>query len=464
MNGLGLSKRTSISRRLAGFAFVFVTTTLVAASVILYLIVAGVVREQIDQRLDTQIDGLRGGLSVNAEGRIVLATSLDGPPFDRQGLGWYWQVSGDQVHLTSRSLAGKSIASPPRPFDWRHVLSGQPQPADHVQFRGEDLYVRVEKATIGDRAIEISVTAPQSALAAPARRALLWLVAAMALLGAVLVAGIFLQVHYGLRPLRQLTSNVSAITAGILPRLPDVDVDELRPVSQEINRLVDQNLQRLADTRLHFANLAHGLKTPVASLSLAFNSTNDPEGEMRSLVDIIDRRIRHHLARARKTTSGTAAATIIKPRIDDLILVMSRIHTGRAVITHCEINRDLAVACDAEDIDEIFGNLLDNAFKWASRLVTVSAATEGNAIVITIEDDGPGMDEAKIAEAFLAGVRMDETVPGHGFGLTIASELVKLYGGSTVLQNASGAGFRQVVTLPRAVTGHDIQPQPNVGK
>jgi signal transduction histidine kinase len=440
-----------MSRRLVGFSLVFVTTTIVVASVILYLIIAGVVREQVDQRLDTQIDGLRGALSVNA-GTLVLATALDGPPFDRQGSGWYWQISGNQQHITSRSLAGQSMDSPPRPFEWRHVFGGEPQRADGVQFRGEELYVRVAAASIGGKAIEISVTAPQSALTAPARRALLWLVPTMAVLGAILVAGVLLQVRYGLRPLRQLTSNVSEITAGSLSRLPDIDVEELRPVAREINRLVDQNAQRLIDTRLHFANLAHGLKTPVASLSLALNSGNDPEGEMRSLVDRIDQRIRHHLARARKTAAGgTGISTAIKSRIDDLMLVMSRIYADRGITAHCDVDPDLSVACPGEDLDEILGNLIDNAFKWATSSIAISAKIAGSEVVIMIEDDGRGMPPAAVADALLPGKRMDETVPGDGFGLTIASELIQLYGGTITLSNATDAGLQCSLSLPRAV-------------
>ncbi|WP_245455595.1 sensor histidine kinase [Neorhizobium lilium] len=437
---------------MAGFSLVFVTATIIVASIILYFIVASVVREQIDQRLDTQIDGLRSALSVNSEGSVVLATSLDGPPFERQGSGWYWQVSGDHLHITSRSLAGQTIDNPPRPFDWRHVLSGAPQPADHADFRGEELYMRVAEAVVGNKSVEISVTAPQSALTAPARRALFWLVPAMALLGTVLLAGILLQVRYGLQPLRQLSEHVSAITAGRLLRLPDVDVAELRPVSEQINRMVDQNLQRLAETRLHFANLAHGLKTPVASLSLALDANNDPEGEMRKLVDRIDQRIRHHLARARRTAaSGMGSSTFIKPRVDDLVLVMSRIYADRGIILLCDIDPDLRVACAEDDLDEILGNLIDNAYKWASNAIEISAETEGNAIVITIADDGPGLAQEAIADAFLPGRRMDETVPGDGFGLTIASELVQLYGGSIMVQNGGDGGLQQTVSLPKAI-------------
>ncbi|RKE79352.1 signal transduction histidine kinase [Rhizobium sp. AG855] len=452
MNSLGLFKRPSISKRLVVFSLVFVTATVIFASVILYLIAAGVVREQIDQRLDTQIEGLRGNLFVDADGKLALRTSLDGPPFDRTGAGWYWQVSNGQMRIASRSLAGQTIDSPPRPLDWRHVLSGAPQPTDHMPFQGEELYLRVASADIDGKTVEISVTAPQSALTAPARRALLWLIPVMTLLGTVLVAGTLLQVRFGIRPLRQLTSSISDITAGNLQRLPEIEVEELKPVTQEINRLVDQNLKRLADTRLHFANLAHGLKTPVTSLSLALHPGNDPDGEMRNLVDRIDRRIRHHLARARKTAAGgTGLRTAIKPRIDDLLLVMTRIYSDRGIAVHCDMDPEISVSCAEEDVDEILGNLIDNAFKWATGLITISARTEGSTLAIVVEDDGPGIAAATISDAFLPGKRLDETVPGDGFGLAIAGELTQLYGGSIHLSKAASGGLRCLVSLPRAL-------------
>jgi hypothetical protein len=119
MSGLNLSGQASIARRLAGFSIIFVTATVIVASVILYLIVAGVVREQIDQRLDTQIEGLRNALTTDSAGDVVLSADLDGPPFDRPRSGWYWQVSDDRTRIASRSLAAEILESPPRPFDWR---------------------------------------------------------------------------------------------------------------------------------------------------------------------------------------------------------------------------------------------------------------------------------------------------------------------------------------------------------
>ncbi len=444
--------RQTISGRLIWFSVLFATGSLVAASIILWLIVASVVREQVDQRLDLQVEGLRDALVTQSDGTIKLTGSFDAPPFDRIGSGWYWQVSGSGVRLSSRSLDAAAIESPPVPFDWRRALTGSPQLAEGKSATGQSLHVRVAKAFVGDKAVEILVTAPQTALSGPAFRALLWLVPAMLLLGAILVTGILYQVRYGLRPLRRLTSEIPMIGSGRLYELPPSEVGELQPVTVEINRLVSQNRKRLADTRLHFANLAHGLKTPVASLTLALNDDNDRTGEMRALVARVEGRIRHHLGRARGMLSdaGVGATAQIEPHIDDIIHMMSRLHADRTLTISRQPTADLSVGCAPEDVDEILGAIIDNAFKWARASVSVMTATEQTMALITVDDDGPGIKDDRIADAVRPGVRLDETVPGDGFGLSIAKELTEIYGGSLAFGKAPTGGLRVSIRLPRA--------------
>lgn len=452
MTRLPSGARSSISRRLTMFSVVFVTASVIIASAILYLIVAGVVREQIDQRLDTQIEGVRSALFVDGAGKLTLTAALDAPPFDRRGSGWYWQVRAKDTIIGSRSLAGRTLDNPPSPIDWGKMLGHGPRPGTDASLQGQDLYLRSIQTIVGGTLVDITATAPRVALDTPARRALLWLVPAMTLLGASLVAGIFIQVRYGLRPLRQLTDDIAAISAGSRDHLPDVEVDELRPATREINRLVEQNKDRLTETRLHFANLAHGLKTPVTSLYLALNQTNDPDGTMRGLLDKIDQRIRHHLARARKTAAGgVVASTELLPRINDIVEIMTHIHADRGIAARVAVDDSLRVGVLPEDLDEIVGNIVDNAFKWAKNRVEISALKSGRTVNLTISDDGPGIHDDLVAEAFQPGKRMDETVPGDGFGLTIVKELVELHGGQINLERSADRGLSCVVTLPTAL-------------
>jgi signal transduction histidine kinase len=427
-----LMQRETISGRLIAFSTVFVVVVIVVASAILWLVVAGVVREQVDQRLDTQIEALRSALTSGLDGAATLSVQLDGPPFDRPRSGWYWQVSGEGVQLASRSLSGGTIETPGHAFEWRQLFGGIPRPGGATELQGQALHSRVTEATVGNRIVTITATAPESALTAPAFRSLMWLLPVMALLGGSLIVGTILQVRYGLRPLRQMTADIGSVVTGNRSNLPKPEVDELRPVASEINRLIDRNALRLAETRVHFANMAHGLKTPVASMMLALNDRNDPDGSMRSLINRIERRIRHHLADGRRASAGDVVRTSspARPRIDDLILVLERIYADKQLSIDQYVDPSLSVSCSEEDFDEIFGNILDNAFKWAAGKIQISAVRQGSTATISIHDDGPGIPHASIEKAFRPGLRLDEITPGDGFGLSISKELIELYGGS----------------------------------
>ncbi|MCZ7486179.1 HAMP domain-containing sensor histidine kinase [Agrobacterium rhizogenes] len=438
----------SVAGRLIAFSIAFVAGAILVASVILWFIVASVVREQIDQRLDTQIEGLRSALTIGESGALRLDAQLDGPPFDRPGSGWYWQVTSPNFSLSSRSLEREQLEPRHRP-EWREFASNRPRPDEAKDVRGKALYVRTLQTGIGDQTVEITASAPRSALTSPAFRSLMWLVPAMLLFGISLVIGTYLQVRFGLKPLKRLTTDIEAVSLGKRASLPDANVEELTPVAAEINRLIARNNRRLEDTRIHFANMAHGLKTPVASLTLGLNDGNDPDGSLRNLVHRIDRRIRHHLADARKSAVAGLADqnTSVRSHLDDLIFVLSNVHRDKDLSVRCDVESTLAVRCDPEDIDEIIGNLLDNAFKWASTTIAVSANRKVDLVEIKIRDDGPGISNDQIESAFRPGLRLDESVAGSGFGLGIAKEMTELYGGTLLLRNLED-GLEAVISLP----------------
>ena len=444
-------RHRSISGRLIGFSILFALAALAAASVALWLVVANVVREQVDHRLDLQITGLQSALIVSPDGSLSLSTNLDGPPFDRPRSGWNWQVAKDDHRLLSASLASVAITAPSRPVDWRRIVDGKPHPADGDDGEGRKLHFRVLQTLIDGRPVEIMATAPASALTAPAIRALIYLVPVMVALGALLTLGIFFQVRYGLRPLAEMTTQIADISSGRIADMPSPQVDELRPVADEINRLVTRNRERLAETRIQFANLAHGLKTPVASLYLALNDASgvDEEAARRHL-DQIDRRIRHHLSRARAGVSdaGLAARSNLSPRLDDILQMMSKLYADRIISVENTVGSDMILNASPDDMDEIFGSIIDNAFKWARSEIRVSSKVENGMVVTEIQDDGPGIADDRLGDVVSPGIRLDETVPGDGFGLSIASELAALYGGSIHLNNNRDGGLTVSITLP----------------
>ncbi|MFP5076490.1 sensor histidine kinase [Rhizobium sp. YIM 134829] len=457
----------SIARRLLVFSAVFVSAALLVAVLILWLVMQTVMREEIDRRLDSQIDALEAALVIAPDGVLLLAVPLDGPPFDRPRSGWAWQIEAGGSVLASRSLGPRRLdladaqqgarrdrgppgggRGPAGPAD----QPGRPRPAD-LDGPGGALHLRVATRLVDGRPVTIAAVAPQWALSEPAVRAITWLAPCMLALGLVLLAGTAAQVRYGLRPLRTMVRDLEAVGEGRIERLPDPLVGELRPLALKTNALLAQNEERLAATRLHFANLAHALKTPVASLSLALAEGNDPDGALRGLVGRIDQRIRHHLAAARRAMGGgEGLRTPLEPTLRELATIMSRLHADRPLDVSIAVDGTLAVACDEKDVEEMLGNLIDNAFKWARSRVALSAVASGRMVEIGIADDGPGIPQDRREAVLLPGVREDERIQGHGFGLTIVKELADLYGGDLRLVEAtpSGEGLKACLTLPLA--------------
>jgi signal transduction histidine kinase len=160
-------------------------------------------------------------------------------------------------------------------------------------------------------------------------------------------------------------------------------------------------------------------------------------------------RIRHHLGRARAGNLAKIAdqPTLVQLHLDDIASVLTRIHADRRVTLHCHVEADLAVLCEGQDLDEMLGNLLDNAFKWARTRIDIDARRQEGTVVISVWDDGPGLSADRLEAALTPGVRLDQTVPGDGFGLSIAQELAELYGGSLDFQASDTNGLRVNLTL-----------------
>jgi signal transduction histidine kinase len=257
-----------------------------------------------------------------------------------------------------------------------------------------------------------------------------------------------------LRPLRRLRQALADVRTGRSERVPSRQPQEIGPVVDELNALLDQNAANLERARRHVANLAHGLKTPLATLAVA-TSADGPRDPivLQRLVAQMERRIRHHLGRARMAAlSGPVRVqTQIASRLQDLGDVLGKIHSDRSISFSMNVPADFAVGCEPQDFDEMAGNLLDNAFMWARSSVIVSALS--NAMVhILVDDDGPGLALAQREEVLRPGKRLDEAPPGFGFGLSIVSELAELYGGSIALSEAPSGGVRAALELPAQVS------------
>lgn len=406
-----------------------------------------VISSSLNDKMDAQLSGIER--AIDAQGRLDRSRILFLPDYDTPGSGWGWDV---------RTVAGHWHVGP---VATRMAYANGTLQAGHGAYsgrgwtkQGDRVHLRQRRSGPGDRPVIVTVIAPDSLIKSPIRHALIPTSMALVLLALILAATALFQVRLGLRPVRLLRIDIARVRAGSLAALPENQPGELRPLAAEINALISQNSTTLHQARQHLANLAHGLKTPLASLSLMTMRDAEGSAEIRELIASIDNRVSHHLRRAR--SAAVAGGGRLKcdawQIVTDLFVVLGNLHGGGALRCENGIPRDCQLAVDAEDFSEILGNLLENAFRHAQSVVQVSAvAGQGRSWQFLIEDDGTGIAEHDVARAMLPGRRLDETQKGYGLGLAIAKELTELYGGEMALaQSEHRRGLAVRLRLPQA--------------
>jgi signal transduction histidine kinase len=263
------------------------------------------------------------------------------------------------------------------------------------------------------------------------------------------------QVRVGLSPFDVLRKGLAALRDGKERRLEGDYPLELQPLVSDLNALLDHREERVRRAMAKAGDLAHGLKTPLAVLgqeadALADAGHHDLAATVRQQVDRMRRQVDYHLAHARAAASGATpgARSSVTASAEGLARTLMRLHADRGVAIHLAIDADLPVRVEREDLDEMLGNLLDNACKWAKSRVTLESARVGAEVVLTVDDDGAGIAPSLRDAVLQRGVRADETAPGSGLGLAIVRDLAELYGGSITLETAPAGGLRARLALP----------------
>lgn len=276
----------------------------------------------------------------------------------------------------------------------------------------------------------------------------------MILFVVVMLTGLW-QVRRGLSPINQLRGRLSAVHDGQQPRVDGAFPSEVQPLVDDLNGLLTQREQTIARALAKAGDLAHGLKTPLAVLAQdAERARAAGQTELaQSIAEQVARmrrQVDYQLAQARAAGAATGTRSHVADATHGLIRALDRLHAERRIAIESSLEASHAVRAQREDLDEILGNLLDNACKWARSRVRVASTSGEDTVTIAVDDDGPGI-EAALREAVLQrGVRADESAPGSGLGLAIARDLAELYGGSLVLERSPLGGLRAQLTLPAA--------------
>ena len=276
----------------------------------------------------------------------------------------------------------------------------------------------------------------------------------LALVGAALVSAGLSVIRRGLSPVAMLRKRLSDVRDGRSGRLEGEYPDEVTPLVDDLNSLLDDRDRRVAHAAARAGDLAHGLKTPLAILAQEVAHAeaagqHDLAASIQQQVARMQRQIDSHLAQARAAAGVSAAArTRVGDAVSGLVRTMERLYADRALAIQANIPLDCSVRAPIEDFEEMLGNLLDNACKWTKSGVTVTATADWGRVVIAVDDDGAGLNAGMREQVLKRGVRADEAAPGSGLGLAIVRDLAEAYGGSITLEQSSLGGVSARLTLP----------------
>lgn len=390
-------------------------------------------------RLEHDLDAVLAALRLDPQGRPLLDAGRLGPVFRQPYSGHYYKLRSPGGELRSRSLWDADLALPPAPggAPLRLYLTGPDE---------QRLLALVRTFRVQGRPVEILVTEDVTELAAGLRRLLLTLTALALPLLALLILGQRWLVRRGLAPLEQARRDILRLSRGELRRLDGEAPVEIRPLVEEINRLVDLMQQRLNRSRHALGNLAHALKTPLTVLTqLADQSDGAAPAALRDELGHQTRRLRalveRELKRARIAGAPVPGQRVVLAReVGDLLDTLRKIHLDRPLAVDCRIPPDSLFPGDRDDLLELLGNLLDNAFRHAAARVRLTVARDGAGLRLAVEDDGPGCPESQLQRLTRRGVRIDEAGAGHGLGLAIVADIVEQYAGHLRLDRSPELG------------------------
>lgn len=429
--------KLSISTRLIGITVVTTLALLPLFGFALSRSFERSVQASFDQHIQAYLIFLAGRLDTDADGHIVFSREPGDDRFEQLYSGWYWQLRfAGEVQQTSRSLWDEVLRYPPSRDRAPFELTG---PRDEP-LRGATL--SVELGGLPER-VELLVTGPRDDIDQQLASFNWLLVRSLGLLGLILVVALVAQIRWGLAPIRAMADSLRQVRSGASPRLDPHLPADLRQVAMAMNEVLAHQEQLLARGRSVAGNLAHALKTPLAAIRVKIEAL--PQAQpLRSDVAQIQRIIDHHLtlAAAAGRASSSSRRTQLRESIEPVLSAVRMIHVERALQISAEMPDSLTVAVDAQDLQELIGNLLDNAAQWARTQVQLRAQRVDQAILLSIEDDGPGLSETEREKVLGRGLRLDEQQPGSGLGLAIVKDLADLYGLRIELNRAALGGLR----------------------
>jgi len=440
----------SLTRRIISLSIFWIMIALLATAFLLTRFYRHHIEQHYDAHVFTHVEELIASVEPGPDGALILSREPTDPRFHRPDSGWYWEILNVDTPLKkSPSLGTQQLDLSQMILDERYGVQTVYGPG-RQKLRAHVIHVSYPHEP---GSLTFVATVPEIQITDDVNDFISHVFMSFLVLGIGLSVAVVVQVTVALKPLKAIRSAISDIRVGRTKRLPQEFPHDIQPLVDELNFMLDHNEMLLRRARNQLGDLAHSVKNPLTVIRNEARNISSRQGQL--ILDqshVMASNIDHYLSRARIYGQQDAIGyrTSVRSVIDDLSFAVEHIYKDRGI--------DITLAClddkwfrgEAQDLEEMVGNLIDNAFKWAQTEVVVKCLTDDNRLSLIIEDDGPGIADEELETITRRGRKLDESTPGHGHGLGIVKDIAELYGGSLKLGRSGLGGLKAELDLPAA--------------
>jgi len=442
--------RRTLAFRIIALSSIWIIIALVITALMLVIFSRDHTAEHYDAHVVMHLEELTGASQLSPDGSFRLAFKPSDPRFQVLDSGWYWEVKQSGRTLKRSPSLGENVLNMGMVQATENVVIHEIVGPTKELLRVHTVGIELDP---GLDPLVFLATAPMSGITEDVVDYSNHIVMSFLALGVGLLLAVVLQVRVALKPLKAISTSISDIREGKAVKLPEEQLEDVQPLVDELNNLLDHNTVLVKRARNQLGDLAHSVKNP---LTVITNEAHNMEPGQRELIikqtSEIGKNVDHYLSRARTfgtekvlgSRSGVRAAT------EDLVYAMGRIYKERELEYDLSGLQECWFRGEAQDLEEMMGNLIDNASKWAKSKVVVYCGPNDGRLEIVVEDDGPGIPEEEFESVIRRGHKLDESIPGHGQGLGIVKDISDLYGGLLNLGRSELGGLRASLVLPVA--------------
>jgi signal transduction histidine kinase len=442
--------RNTLAFRIIALSSVWIIISLVVTATMLVSNHREHTAHHYDAHVAMHLEELTGASQFTNSGRFELAFNPSDPRYHDLYSGWYWEVKQGAKTLKRSESLGETTLDLKSTVPSSEVLVHEIEGPQKEILRVHVVEIRIDP----DREpLVFLATAPTTGITEDVVDYSNHIIFGFIVLGIGLLLAVVLQVRVALKPLKAISTRIGEIREGKADKLPEDQLEDVQPLVDELNNLLDHNAVLVKRARNQMGDLAHSVKNPLTVIN---NAAHNLEPGQRDLIlkqtKDISKNVDHYLSRAR--TFGTekvlGSRTRLKTVAEDLVYAMQRIYQNRDLEFDLSGLKGCWFKGEGQDLDEMLGNLMDNACKWAKSRVVIGCGPNNDRLEVMVEDDGPGIDEKEFENVMRRGHKLDETIPGHGQGLGIVKDIAALYGGSLKLAKSEMGGLQAKLDLPSA--------------